>query len=89
VRQASSPPAVSSSLIDFILAWIFFWKFFGPREVHGIDDYDFGFGFTEWDTAGAAAPAITCRLCNPKDDRGASNRCFNVTIATSVMKACR
>jgi hypothetical protein len=30
-----------------LVFWIFFWEFFVPREGEGIDDFDFGFGFTE------------------------------------------
>ena len=32
----------------------FFWNFFGSREVHGTDDFDFGFGFTEFSKPSAS-----------------------------------
>jgi hypothetical protein len=37
--------------VGYVFFLNFFWNFFVSREVGGIDDLDFGFGFTELETA--------------------------------------
>ena len=43
----------------------FFWNFFGSREVHGTDDFDFGFGFTEFKSRRIAGRRPTTQSTGP------------------------